>query len=544
LRVSGGNDEVALWIDPMPFGDSAMIPPPTLTTTNGANLSAINGVMLMNRSLPAYTTYNFLVDEMRLGDTWASVTPLATPAPGPMFAVTGGGNGCPGDSISVGLSGSVASNDYLLYTNGVYAGVTLNGTSSALDFGPQTTLGTYSVLASNTLTADLGWMSNSPVIYVRAPVNIVAQPVSLTTATNNRAAFNVSCTGDELVYQWYKDGSGPLSNDSHITGSTTRNLVISPDTAADIGGYYCIITNPCGSTATSDTVTLTLRAPADLVWTGDGFNVNIWDVAKTAEFNGGSAAFNPGDNVTFDDTYTYANNVSLAGVLTPTIIKVNATRDYTWAGSGNIAGSATLLKNGPGSLTLNNNTANGYTNTYTGGTVISNGTVNITNGWANLGTGPVTLAGGTLASWNKGTGTPGAGGGLPNDVFVTANSTWQIDRTGDQCAGLLGALIGNPGTTLSLYGSATNQNSTNRIRFGGVFTNNSAIVVSVNVLATNSVLDIGSYNSTGAQVYNGPISGSTGFWVVGAGATYLNGANTYTRDTIHLRINNTTLVSD
>jgi autotransporter-associated beta strand protein len=309
--------------------------------------------------------------------------------------------------------------------------------------------------------------------------------------------------------------------------------VVWPATTADIGSYYCVITNPCSVSPTvSGSATLTLAEPNNLTWVGDAFNVNIWDLATSVEWTPGSGVFNPGDNVTFDDTYTYSSPVTLVGVLTPTAINVNATRDYTLAGVGTIAGSASLVKSGAGSLTLNNNTANGYSNSYAGGTVINAGTVNITNGWFNLGTGRATLAGGTLESWNKGDGSTNLAGGLRNDLYVTANSTWQIDRTGDQCAGLVGALFGNTGTTLNLYNSSTIQNSANRMRFGGVFTNDSAIAVSANSVTTNSPMDIGTYNSTGVQVYNGPISGTnTGFMVSGAGSVYLNGANTYTRDT-------------
>ena len=536
-RVAGDNDRADLWIDPMPFGDGAMIPPPTLTTTNGANLAgSINGVMLMNRSLPAYTTYDFWVDEIRVGDTWAGVTPLATPAPGPMFAVTGGGTVCLGDPVSVGLNGSVSTNDYLLYTNGVYS-ATIAGTGSAVDFGPQTTIGSYSVLASNTLNANVGWMSNSAVVAIKAPATIVADPAPVTVPTNNRAEFRVSATGDLLSYQWFKDGTAtPLADDAHITGSTTSDLVVWPAGAADIGGYYCRVSDTCGHVQFSTTNVLNLGTPNDLVWIGDGFNICAWNAfAANAEWSGGSVFFSPGDNVTFDDTYTYLNDVSLNGVLTPSSIKISASRNYAWAGTGTIAGSAALVKNGPGTLILNNNAANGYTNTYSGGTVISNGIVNITNGWFNFGTGPVTLAGGTLESWNKGSGAPGAAGGLPNDLHVTANSTWLIDRTGDQCAGLLGTLSGNNGTAFYITNSATLTNSFNRIRFGGEFTNGLAFDLSVNVLATNSAQDIACYNSTGAQVYNGSISGQNGgFAVAGGGAAYLNGANTFGRETLVL----------
>lgn len=532
LKVPGGQDQVSLWVDPMPFGDDANMPPPIITTSNAANIASFNAVAMSNRKLNGASSVPpnlFLVDEIRLGSTWSSVTPLATPAPGPVFAVTGGGTTCPDSPPSVGLSGSVVGNDYLLYTNNVHY-TTVSGTGAALDFGQQTVAAVYSVLASNTATADVGWMSNKVTVAVTQPPVIVTEPTAIVTTLNNWAQFKVDCTGDALGFQWYR-GTTPLVDDTHLTGATSNTLLIIPVASGDAGDYSCVITNTCGASATTVPASLTLHTPDELIWAGDAFNVNLWDVATSIEWSGGSGVFNPGDNVTFDDAYTYASAVNLSGYLTPTRITINGTRDYRWAGTGVIGGPATLVKDGTGTLIIDNNTANNYQNTFTGGTLISNGTVNITNGWYNLGTGPVTLAGGTIENWNKGSGSPGLAGGLPNDLHVVANSTWRVDRTGDQCAALLGALIGNLGTTLSLYNSATNQNTTNRIRFGGVFTNSLSLAVSVNELATNSAMDIGSYHTAGAQVFNGPISGIAGFLVVGGGTAYLNGANTYTRDT-------------
>jgi autotransporter-associated beta strand protein len=532
--VAGAPGEVALWLDPMPFGDDASIPPPTLSTTNGANVNSFQAIALTSRGAGIYT---FNMDEIRLGDTWASVTPLATPLPGPTFTVTGGGIGCAGDTFPINLSGSVTTNDYLLYTNAAYAGVTLTGTGASLNFGSFDAVATYSVLASNNVNGNIGWMSNSPSIYVRASVNIVTQPASVTVATNNRAEFNVSATGDELAYRWHKGGS-PLSDDSHITGSSTPKLVVWPATAADAGSYTCVVTNVCSITpSTSDPATLTLDGVDELVWAGNAF-LNIWDVGNASypyftDTNLNPVVFNPGDAVTFNDSSINADTIALTNILTPTRLTIDASRNYIFQGSGTIAGDCALVKTGAGVLVLNNNPGNGGMNTFTGGTIISNGVVNITNSWYGLGSGLVTLAGGTLQNWQKGNaGGPGAEQGLSNNVSVTANSVWQLDRTGDQAAALLGSLNGNVGTTLTFYHSATNQNSVNRVRIAGLFTNSLAIVASANPLATNSPLDIGTYNATGAQVYNGPISGeNTGFLVVGAGEAYLNAANTYTRDT-------------
>ena len=530
--VAGAPDTVRLWVDPTPFGNNAAIPTATLTTTNGANITNFDGFLLSSRKEPAYYANAFYIDEIRLSTNWAGVTPLATPAPGPLFTVKGGGASC-GSPEDVFLSGSVATNSYLLYTNGAYAGVTLAGTGSGtLDFGLQTTIGYYSVLASNLNNGNVGWMTNSATVAILQPPVIATQPAPVVAATNNRAGFTATVTGNNLTFQWYKDGT-TLTNDSHLSGATTNALVISPVTTADMGNYYAFIKDGCDNTTYTTTNSLSLDAPNNLVWYGDNFGINIWDLATSSEWNNGTAVFDPGDNVTFDDTLNSASGaskVTLTGVLTPTSIYINnSAENYIWTGSGFITGSASLVKSGSGTLIVSDNSASGYQNTYTGGTVINNGTLDISNSWVSLGGGPVTLAGGTLETYQKGSGTgTSTSSGLTNNVFVTANSTWQVDRTGNQCAGLVGALNGNPGTTLSLTNSATTENSQNWIRFGGAFTNNSAIVVTVNSIPTNSPMYITSYNGTnGAQIYNGAISGRTGFLVENTGSVYLNGANTY-----------------
>ena len=535
--VATGNDAMDLWIDPMPFGNNGSIPPPTLTTTNGTNIPNFNALILNSRKTPNYTATAFDVDEIRLGDTWAEVTPLVTPPPGTLFTVTGGGTTCADSPPHVGLSGSVSTNIYLLYTNEVYSGISLTGNGSALDFGAQSLPAVYSVLASNTTTAAFGWMSNSVAVGVIPPPVILTQPGPVVTATNSRAEFTVAAAGTGFSYQWYQNGT-PLSNGTNITGALTNDLVIWPATTANIGNYYCVIGNACGDSSFTITNGLTLDAPNNLVWAGDAFSINFWAVGTTTvpEFmdtQNNQVYFNDGDNVTFNDSYIgsqYGSTITLSNVLTPTSVTFDTSQSLTWAGPGIIAGTGSLLVNDSGVLKLGNNSAGSYANTFTGGTVISNGTINMPNSWTGLGTGAVTLAGGRLETDQKSSGA-GSSVGLPQNLYVTADSTWQIDKTGNQCAGLGGALLGNPGTTLTISNSV-NDNHQEEIRFNGVFTNYSAIVTAVDPLTTNQSMQIGSFNSTGAQVYNGAISGPTAaFFVSGAGAVYLDGANTYTNPT-------------
>ena len=533
-RLDGdSNDVVSLWIDPKPFGDNNSVPPPLLTTTNGPDCPFFNGVMLMSRKLPVYTVNKFLVDEIRIANSWAEVTPLATPPPGPMFAVTGGGVGCAGDTFPIGLSGSVETNVYMLFTNDVYAEVTLAGTGSPLNFGLFSTPAYYSVLASNPVTGYIGWMSNSPAIRLRPPLTIVGQPTPVITATNNRAQFTVVATSEDLTYQWLKDGS-PLSDDWHITGSSTATLVIWPAGPADVGSYRCKVTNPCGF-AMSDPATLSLDGVDELIWKGNSF-LNLWDVGNPnypyfLDTNLNEVVFNPGDSVTFDDSATTPELVILTNILTPTRLTVNAIRNYVFGGNGTIAGEGRLVKDGAGRLAISNTVAAGVyvPNTFTGGTAITNGAVAIYD-WRSIGTGPITLAGGTLETFVKGN----QNVGLSNDVFVVANSIWQIDQSGQQSASLMGALLGSPGTTLSLTNSSTATNSPNYIFFNGTFTNHSAIVLSClmsnwGLSGQRLILNPGTGK---VQILNGPISenvpGVAGLMKQGQGAAYLNAANTYT----------------
>lgn len=113
------------------------------------------------------------------------------------------------------------------------------------------------------------------------------------------------------------------------------------------------------------------RQPSDVMWTGA--------VSTTWQFGGdenfvlttnptSSESFVTGDVVRFTDD---ANKVtaSLKGDIEADSIIVDASKNFTFSGTGAIIGSTTLVKRGTGSLTVNTD------NTYTGGTRISGGAV-------------------------------------------------------------------------------------------------------------------------------------------------------------------------
>lgn len=169
----------------------------------------------------------------------------------------------------------------------------------------------------------------------------------------------------------------------------------------DVSNFSCsagAITNPPGSGKINLVVT-SVRPVANLVWRGDGAG-NQWDTAVTVDWLNGVALDRSytGDTNTFNDTATNFT-VNIFGNVTPasaSTVLVNATNDYTFTGSGSIAGATSLTKTNSGKLTLVG------TNFFSGGVNVKGGTVSVASladdGTPNpLGqTGTILVDGGTL----------------------------------------------------------------------------------------------------------------------------------------------------
>jgi len=201
------------------------------------------------------------------------------------------------------------------------------------------------------------------------------------------------------------------------------------------------------------TVTFTTNGaaiPGPLLW--EAYASTNWDMNTTANWSnnvtGAADVCLPGDNVMFNDTAA-RTNVILAGPVTPGTTTVsNSINHYVFTGSGSIS-SGSLLKQGPGVLTLTN------ANTYSGGTVINGGTVEINNpaGTSGLGSGPVTInAGGTLAGLgyvNSGTNAVTVNGTIAvGNLGRTRGEPLTVTNTG----GLL--INAGGGVTVSLFSGA------------------------------------------------------------------------------------------
>ncbi len=201
--------------------------------------------------------------------------------------------------------------------------------------------------------------------------------------------------------------AGPVTNE--FTGLTSTNssplnpgsvtlgggVIVNVYGALAVGQYplvandsgdiasYSIGALPMGSVASLGTsgtaiVLNVTTASAPFLWTGN--NNGNWDTTTTNNWqaNGLPEIYQDVEPVQFNDNAA-RTAVSVVGTVLPaSMIVSNESKTYTFAG-GIIGGSVMLTKDGNGTLILEN------TNSYTGGTVISNGVIQLGNGVGNMG---------------------------------------------------------------------------------------------------------------------------------------------------------------
>lgn len=285
-------------------------------------------------------------------------------------------------------------------------------------------------------------------------------------------------------------------------------------------------------------------APArNIAWNGSPSG--DWDVATTSNWkdtNGTPTIFNQTDFVRFDDTASGTTTVNLATQLDPTSLAVNNTnKTYTFIGNGYLDGAVGLVKQGPGTLIIDN--AGG--NTFTGGIDINGGTVQFGNndGNANVPAASDISNNGTLAfnqnidltvnNTISGTGAVtqngfgfgilrlGGANSFSGPVTVTAGT---LVPANNSLGTTNGATIINPGATLDV-GSSGTANAVNLgtepfIVSGAGVGGNGAIVNNSAVQQQNAVRVV-------TLAGNTTFGGGARWDIRGAGATLMTGGNPY-----------------
>ena len=88
--------------------------------------------------------------------------------------------------------------------------------------------------------------------------NITKQPTNLKAKSGTTGKISITASGDGLTYQWqYQKTGGSWTNS---TASSAKTAMLSVNVRSAINGYKyrCKVTNSCGNSVTSSTVTLTV----------------------------------------------------------------------------------------------------------------------------------------------------------------------------------------------------------------------------------------------------------------------------------------------
>lgn len=316
-------------------------------------------------------------------------------------------------------------------------------------------------------------------------------------------------------------------------------------------GFQFTVTDADGSTLTRPmNLFFTLLAQSfNPIWRGDDLTNNWNTLGDYNWFNGQSLLFpfRAGDSVVFDDTGSTSPAVNLVGSLQPATVTFDATRNYTFSGSGSLAGSMTLVKAGSGTLVLNT------TNSFTGGTTVSNGTLlvhgallqsavtvrsgGVLGGSGRLGLSPTLLAGAALAPGNGigGTGTFTVtnglteSGGVTNFFDLTEDPTGLI-KTNDQIK-VIGnlALSGTNVIKVNLLNGPLANGVYTLITCSGTLTGGltNLVAIGVNGVLTNPpgaiALSVDNTRAPADLVWLGNAGNNT--WDTGTNAAWLNDTN-------------------
>ena len=245
------DDVVSLFIAPTP---GAAEPPPDATLTGGTDAANLQNIYLKSSS--GYGNWNF--DSLRVGSTWADVTPSSNAPPPvsqpyitqvmmtPDGLVLRGTNGSPNSFYQVISSPSFAlhrTNWNSLATNQFDS----NGNFACTNpISPADNQMLYCLLVA-------GQVSPLPI-----PPAILNQPSNQTVTAGQTATFTVSASGSEpLTYAWY------FNTNALIPGAASSTLEVNNAQAADAGAYSVIITNAAGSvTSVLATLSVLPAAPA------------------------------------------------------------------------------------------------------------------------------------------------------------------------------------------------------------------------------------------------------------------------------------------
>lgn len=314
----GSTDTADVWVNPASLGGSA----PAVTGIASGSDTATLQYFLWNTA--SGSGGSFAVDEFRLGNTYASVTPPSSFVPdNPAVPRITRAEHDGASLILHGTNGTAGAGYEILCSTNLTLSLAQWSVVASNNFS-----GSGEFDATNALTPGLGQAffllrvggsTNSSI--VTAP-SISSQPQNQSAAIGEAAQFSVAATGTPpLNYQWYFNTNTP------VAGATNASHLISNVSSNDAGSYQVVVANSAGS-VTSIVATLTITPPpTDGDWfvstTGSDANPGTVDlpfatlpkaisVAQPGQIiylRGGT--YSHGSTIRFTNSGTAGNRISL-----------------------------------------------------------------------------------------------------------------------------------------------------------------------------------------------------------------------------------------
>jgi autotransporter-associated beta strand protein len=274
-------------------------------------------------------------------------------------------------------------------------------------------------------------------------------------------------------------GGGTIANGVYpliaYSGALSGSLANFTVAAVGVNGT---LTNITSTTPSEIGVIITppSRGPTNLTWKGDG-TLNNWDSTSSNWVNGTTPfSFLAGDKVTFDDSGAPNTAVNLNIPVLPAAVTFSNSIPYTLAGNGSIEGSVGLTKTNSGSVLVLT------TNSYTGPTVVGQGTLEVQN---------VGVSGAPSAI--------GAASGNPTNLVLSGGTFKYSGAAASTDHGLTLSGSGGTfdvvsGTTLTLNGTLAGAGSL-ALSDTGTLTLGNANTYTGGTVISNGVLALGSNNA-------------------------------------------------
>ena len=272
------------------------------------------------------------------------------------YNVTGGGSACSsGTGLSVGLSNSQVGFEYQLVRNAtINVGSPVDGTGAAIDFGSQTTAGTYTIAATNAISGCTASMTGSATITITTlPTASIAYSATVFCKTLSTAQLP-TITGNT---------TGTFSADPAGLSITPLTGAIVPSTST-AGDYLITYTIPasggCEAVNATANISITAASVATFSYAGSPYcqtgSNPVPTLGTDAEYGTFSASptglvFVPNSNGEVDilasalGTYTVTNTIAAANgcaevLATSQIVITQTSNTGPLSGVYNIPGTA------------------------------------------------------------------------------------------------------------------------------------------------------------------------------------------------------------